>query len=131
MEDKVYKMEEAKLSLGQHEIKWTLSGHDTLTATIEVTKTGVICISVNGVCYSTTPPGVAISGFFVTGYLKPSGVVPPTNFSSWVASKGGKDAIAYADTLDIGDAYIGLADVGFTVTYSHVLTCGDYYLGLG
>ena len=123
--------EEVKLSPGQHEIKWTLSNYDTLTSTIEVTKTGVICISVNGVCYSTTPPGVAISGFSVTGHLKPSGVAPPTTFSGWVASKGGKDAIAYADALEIGDAYIGLADVGFTVTYSHVLTCGDYYLGLG
>ena len=125
-------MEEVKLSPGQHEVKWTLSGHDTLTATIEVSNTGVICISViDGVCRSIIPPGVTISGWAVTGHLKPSGVAPPTNFSSWVTSKGGKDAITYADTLEIGDAYIGLADVGFTVTYSHVLTCGDYYLGLG
>ena len=130
MDDKVYKMEEVKLSPGQHEVTWTLSGYDTLIATIEVTKTGVFCVSVvDGVCRSTIPPSVAISGFTVTGHLKPSGVAP--TFSGWIASKGGKDAIAYADTLEIGDAYIGLADVGFTATYSHVLTCGDYYLGLG
>ncbi|RLG35331.1 hypothetical protein DRN97_00030 [Methanosarcinales archaeon] len=120
-----------ELSTGQHTVKWSKTGYDDLIATINVTDTGVSCVSVqNGACYSSTPPGVLIpSSFTVVGYLKASGAV--TDFDSWVASKGGKDSIEYADVLEIGDAYLGFVDIGFTPNYTNVLTAGDYYLGLG
>ena len=67
------------LDLGDYEVTWTLSGRDTLITSIRVTDTGVTCLSVTaGACNSATPPGVTISTFTVTGYLKPSGVAPPT-----------------------------------------------------
>ena len=123
-----------ELSTGQHTVKWSKTGYDDLIATINVTDTGVSCVSVDvpgGACYSSTPPGVLIpSSFTVVGYLKKTtGAV--TDFDSWVASKGGKDSIEYADVLEIGDAYLGFVDIGFTPNYTNVLTAGDYYLGLG
>ena len=128
-----------ELSTGQHTVKWSKTGYDDLIATINVTDTGVSCVSVDvpaGACYSSmpvTPPGVLIaseSPFTVVGYLKKTtGAV--TDFDSWVASKGGKDSIEYADVLEIGDAYLGFVDIGFTPNYTNVLTAGDYYLGLG
>ena len=70
--------ETRELDVGDYEVTWTLSGHDTLKAEITVTDTGVTCLSVaGGACYSATPPGVTISTFTVTGYLK-SAVTPPT-----------------------------------------------------
>ena len=117
-----------ELTLGEHTVKWSKAGYDDLIAKINVTDTGVSCVSVEGgACGSTTPPGVVTSDFTVTGYLK----TKVTDFDSWVESKGGKDSIEYADVLEIGDAYLGIEDIGFTPTYNNVLTAGDYYLGLG
>ena len=67
-------MVEKDLELGEYEVTWTLSGYDTLKAHIRVEGTGVTCISVDagGACDSATPPGVTISTFTVTGYLKPT-----------------------------------------------------------
>ncbi|MCW3140599.1 MAG: hypothetical protein N2V72_00240 [Methanophagales archaeon] len=119
-----------ELTLGEHTVKWSKTGYEDLIAKINVTDTGVSCVSVDvpgGACGSSTPPGVVISDFTVTGYLKE--IIK--NFDSWVTSKGGKDSIKYADVLEIGDAYLGIVDIGFTPTYDNVLTAGDYYLGLG
>jgi hypothetical protein len=61
---------EVELSLGQHEILWSLSGYADLNATIDVGESAVTCVSVTGGgCGSVTPPGVFASGFSVTGYL--------------------------------------------------------------
>jgi len=120
-----------ELALGEHTVKWSKAGYDDLIAKINVTDTGVSCVSVDvpgGACGSTTPPGVVISDFTVTGYLKKTAIA---DFDSWVATKGGTDSIEYADVLEIGDAYLGIADIGFAPTYDNVLTAGDYYLGLG
>jgi len=119
-----------ELALGEHTVKWSKAGYDDLIAKINVTDTGVSCVSVDvpgGACGSTTPPGVVISDFTVTGYLKK--IIK--DFASWITGKGGKDSIEYADVLEIGDAYLGIEDIGFTPTYDNVLTAGDYYLGLG
>ena len=70
--------ETRELDLGDYEVTWTLSSNDTLKAEITVTDTSVTCLSVTGgACHSATPPGVTISAFTVTGYLK-SAVAPPT-----------------------------------------------------
>ena len=69
--------ETRELDLGDWEVTWTLSGYGTLVSSIRVTDTGVTCLSVTaGACNSATPPGVTISAFTVTGYLK-SAVAPP------------------------------------------------------
>ncbi len=62
---------EIELALGEHTVKWSKAGCEDLIATINVTDTGVSCVSVEGgACGSTTPPGVITSDFTVTGYLK-------------------------------------------------------------
>jgi len=64
---------EIELALGEHTVKWSKTGYDDLIAKINVTDTGVSCVSVDvpgGACGSTTPPGVVVSDFTVTGYLK-------------------------------------------------------------
>ena len=78
-------MEEKELDLGEYEVTWTLAGRDILKAEIRVTDTGVTCLSVGagGLCYSATPPGVTISAFTVTGYLKPVVVAPTTCIQSF------------------------------------------------
>ena len=116
---------EVELSLGQHQVLWSLAGYADLNATIDVTESAVTCVS--GPCGVTGPPGVIASGFVVTGHLLESAV---NDFTSWVESKGGSGSIEYADALEIGDGYLGLENIGFTPTYADVLTCGDYYLGL-
>jgi hypothetical protein len=80
-------MEEKDLELGEYEATWTLSGYDILKARIEVKDTGVTCLSVTaGTCYSATPPGVTISTFTVTGYLKAA--APPVGIGSWIDESG-------------------------------------------
>ena len=65
---------EIELSTGEHTVKWSKTGYDDLIATINVTDTGVSCVSVDvpgGACYSSTAPGVTIpSSFTVVGHLK-------------------------------------------------------------
>ena len=74
-------MVEHNLEVGEYEATWTLSGYDTLKARIEVKDTGVTCISVTaGACNSSTPPGVRVSAFTVTGHLK-SAVAPPAEMT--------------------------------------------------
>ena len=80
--------ETRELELGEYEVTWTLSGCDTLNAEIRVTATGVTCLSVtSGACNSATPPGVTISTFTVTGYLK-SVALPPVEIGSWIDESG-------------------------------------------
>lgn len=121
---------ERELDVGRHSVLWSLPAtHYPLYCEIEVTETGVICLSVaDGNCNSSTPPGVNIVGDVVTGFLNELPVV--NDFESWIASKGGPGNIEYGELLEINDAYIGLANIGFTVTYPNVLTTADYYIGL-
>ena len=120
---------EVELSLGQHQVLWSLAGYADLNATIDVGESAVTCVSVTGgSCGSTTPPGVFASGFLVTGYL--AEVV--ADFTSWVESKGGVAAIEgnKAAVFEIKDGYAGIEDLGFTVTKGDVFTIKDYYAGI-
>lgn len=72
-------MEERNLDPGDYAVTWTTSGHDPLVAEIRVTDTGVTCLSVSGGgCFTTTPPGVTITAFTVTGHIKPKAEVTCT-----------------------------------------------------
>ena len=94
-------MEEKDLELGDYEVTWTLSGRDTLIASIRVTDTSVTCLSVtSGACNSATPPGVTISSFTVTGYLK-SAVAEMTKgeFLTEIQNRGEVDLSEITTTL--------------------------------
>lgn len=130
------------LTAGDHTIKWTLSGYSQLTAVINVSSTGAVtCKSVTGgSCGSSYPPGVVISGSTVTGYLASGATPTPTptptpspGYSNWVASMGGIAGIK-GNLIAVGniiDGYIGIVNLGFTVTLGNVGTTLDYYLGIG
>ena len=118
-----------ELSLGQHNVLWSMLGYADLNATIDVTESAVTCVSVvGGSCGSTTPPGVFASDFTVTGYLAEA----VADFTSWVESKGGVAAIEgnKAAVFEIKDGYAGIEDLGFTVTKGDVFTVKDYYAGI-
>ena len=77
---------EIELALGEHTVKWSNAGYDDLIAKINVMDTGVSCVSVDvpgGACGSTTPPGVVVSDFTVTGYLKKT-----ADICSWIDESG-------------------------------------------
>ena len=129
-------MVDIELSLGQHDVLWSLDGYADLAASITVAEAGVACDSVTGgACYTAAPvtaPGVLITTgapFSVTGYLKESVV---TDFTSWVESKGGVAAIEgnKGAVFEIKDGYAGIEDLGFTVTKGNVFTIKDYYAGI-
>ena len=125
-----------ELSLGQHDVLWSLDGYADLTASITVAEAGVSCDSVTGgACYTAAPvtaPGVLVTAgapFTLTGYLKESVV---TDFTSWIESKGGVAAIEgnKAAVFEIKDGYAGIEDLGFTVTKGDVFTIKEYYAGI-
>ena len=127
---------------GDHTVKFTLAGYNTLNATINVSSTGIVtCVSVTGgACGGSALPRVAISGSTVTGYLvsvttpTPTPTpVPVTTYTAWVISIGGSLAIQ-GNLVAVGsiiDGYIGITYLGFTVTLGNVGTTIDYYLGIG
>ena len=130
-------MVEKDLELGEYEATWTLSGYDTLKARIEVKDTGVMCISVTaGSCNSSTPPGVRVSTFTVTGYLK-SAVAPPTEGYLKVDTRPTGASVTvdgvscgitpvYACTLSVGAKTVTITKSGYnTVTRSVTIVGGQ------
>lgn len=123
---------------GDHTIKWALNGYSQLIAVINVSSSGsVTCKSVTGgTCGSSVSPGVLVSGSTVTGYLLSSVTptpVPVSSYTAWVSSKGGAAGLK-GNLIAIGniiDGYIGIVNLGFTVTLGNVGTTIDYYLGIG
>ena len=125
-----------ELDLGEYEVTWTLSGYGALKAEITVTDTGVTCLSVTGgACYSATPPGVTISTFTVTGYLK-SAIAPTRGYLSVNTSPTGAlvtvDIVFPCGTtpvteceLDTGTKTVKITKSGYnTVTRSVTITAG-------
>ncbi len=92
---------------GEHTIKFSLNGYDTLEATINVDTAGVVtCVSVTGgLCGGSALPRVSISSNTVTGYLK-------------VTSTPGPRTPPCGNYGDIdGDGYVTQADLelGFKI----------------
>ncbi len=61
-----------------------------------------------------------------------SATLAPASYEVWIASMGGISAIAgnLAAVGNIIDGYLGMVNLGFTVTLGNVGTTIDYYLGL-
>ena len=112
-----------RLEEGEHEVVWTKEGYEDLIATIEVSDTGVSCISVqNGKCYAR--PGVLIpSPFTVIGYLKKK-----EGFCEWIENKI-EEGLKIYDIMELVKAYLGKIDLGFEVTIIMIMATVLYYLG--
>lgn len=100
------------LTPGDHTVKWTLVGYNTLTSVITVSSTGAVsCKSVTGgSCSSSTSPGVTISGSTVTGYLKFAVKVSPC---PPYGDLDGDGVIGTNDLINVQK--IALGDTGYTV----------------
>lgn len=121
-------MDPIDLVIGEHIIEWRATDYAPLTCKIDVTETGIVCLSLP-VCGKTTPPGVEIIGWTVTGHLK--SLKEALTYFEWVLLKGGTAQIKATDVNEITDAFIGIEDIGFAVTVTNVNSTIDYFLGLG
>jgi len=144
---------EVEVTMGEHELIFVADGYHALKVNINVTTTGVECLSAEygefdettkeftkkgdascDAC-ATKENGVCITNFDIHGYLKPveEVVTPPpeeiTSFEEWLESKGGCSAIGILDILELVDGYIGRKDLGFDVTITNILTAVDCYIG--
>lgn len=133
------------LTPGDHTIKWTLNGYETLSAKINVSDTGVVtCISVTGgSCGSSSPSGVTISNSTINGYLSVSAsptpsptptVTPaPADICEWIKGQGGWNNLYWsAHVLQAYYVYIGAEGktIGYSpVTWNSVLGLYYYYMG--
>lgn len=112
------------LTPGDHTIEWSLDGYQPLTATINVSSTGVLsCISVIG---NTCADLISIVGSTITGMLKEI-VVPVVGVCSWILEKGGWEQVATFDIMELVQGYLLLKDLGFTVTTAHIMGTIAYY----
>ena len=111
------------LTEGQHSIQVSLSGYNTLNATLSVSSTGVSCSSVTGGSCST-------SGWTVTTGLTPA--TTTGDICSWITDIGGWRNLKWADhVLEAYYVYIGVSghSVGFSpVTWDDVLGLYYYYI---
>ena len=94
------------VSAGIHNYLLQLSGYSDATGTVTVTAGQTATVSVTLV---------------------------PASYAAWIASLGGISAIAgnLAAVGNIIDGYLGMVNLGFTVTLANVGTTIDYYLGVG
>ena len=115
------------LTEGQHTIQISLSGYDTLNATINVSSTGVTCVSVTGgACGGTGLPRVSTSGGSVTTYLKEGAAA--TNRCGWIASKDTSKVVFISEMVL---AYNNLKNIGFTPTAAEIGNAVLMYSNLG
>jgi hypothetical protein len=115
------------LTEGQHTIQVSFAGYDTLNATINVSSTGVTCVSViGGACGGSSLPRVSTSGWTVTTYLK-SGAVT-TNRCTWIATKDTSKVVFISDMVL---AYNNLKNIGFTPSASEIGDAVLMYSNLG
>lgn len=119
------------LTEGPHDIQISLDGYNTLQATINVSATGVTCVSVvGGACGGTGLPRVSTSAWTVTTYLKTATTVD--DVCSWLTGLGGWRNLQWAShVLEAYYVYIGAAghSVGFSpVTWNDVLGLYYYYI---
>lgn len=110
------------LTPGDHIIEWSLTGYETITATINVSDTGVLsCISVvAGTCAEL----INIVGNVVTGLLKE---IIPVGVCDWIVAEGGWESIVAFSIMDLVLGYLNLKDLGFTVTTGIIMGAIAYY----
>jgi len=104
------------LSEGQHTIQVSLSGYDTLNATINVTASGVSCITVvGGNCGGSGLPRVSTSGWTASAYLKSSSVA--AGRCAWISTQN-TSMVAFISNMVL--AYNNLQDIGFVPSASEI-----------
>jgi hypothetical protein len=94
------------VSTGSHSYTLKLSGYNDSTGSVTVTSGGTSNLSVT--------------------------LTPTATYNGWIARMGGTGAIK-GNLVAIGniiDGYLGMVNLGFTVTLANVGTTIDYYLGL-
>lgn len=111
------------LTSGNHIIEWSLEGYETILATVDVSSTGIMkCISVTaGTCADL----VSIIGNEVKGLLNQIAVTAPV--CTWISGVSGWQALATFDIMDLVKGYLGVTDLGFTVTTAHIMGAIAYY----
>ena len=116
-------MTTVNLTPGNHTIEWSLEGYETIFATVDVSSTGIMnCINVTaGTCAEL----VSIVGNAVTGLLKQIAVTDPV--CDWISGFGGWQALATFDIMALIEGYLGVTDLGFTVTSAHIMGAIAYY----
>ncbi|MHC1566934.1 MAG: hypothetical protein ACXQTD_04255 [Candidatus Syntropharchaeia archaeon] len=121
-----------ELTTGEHEIEFVKDGYEVLAAKVDVTDSGVSCISVQsdwkvipGGCDSPTPPGVVVSDYSLTAYLQEEKI--KKDICSWIEERGGRYAIGSYDITELILTYVGIKDLGFKVTSAHVAGAIMYY----
>jgi hypothetical protein len=94
------------VSTGSHSYILRLSGYSDATGTVTVTSGQTVTVSAT---------------------------LSPASYAAWIASMGGISAIKsnLAAVGNIIDGYLGMVNLGFTVTLANVGTTIDYYLGVG
>jgi hypothetical protein len=94
------------VSAGIHNYLLQLSGYSDATGTVTVIAGQTVTVSVT---------------------------LAPASYEAWIASMGGISAIKGNLTAvgNIIDGYLGMVNLGFTVTLANVGTTIDYYLGVG
>lgn len=117
------------LTEGQHKIQVSISGYDPLIATINVSSTGVTCVSVDGgACGGTRLPRISTSGRTVTTYLKEG--TATTNRCTWIATKD-TSKVAFISEMVLAHLMIAGADIGFVPTAFEIGQGVLIYSGLG
>ena len=105
-----------ELTEGNHSIYVSLSGYDTLQATINVSSTGVACVSVvGGACGGTGLPRVSTSGWTVSTFLKTG--TGETGRCAWIATKDTSKVVFISEMVL---AYSDLKDIGFIPSASEI-----------
>ena len=111
------------LTAGNHTIEWALNGYETITATINVSSTGIVsCISViGGMCTNL----LSIVENTVTGLLKQIIIAAPV--CDWISSIGGWQELATFDIMQLIQGYLNLINMEFTVSTAHIMGAIAYY----
>lgn len=112
------------LTPGDHEIEWSLDGHETLTAIINISSTGVLtCMNV---IVGTCEDKISVIGNAVTAILKAI-TGPPANICEWIVDKDGAGSVAAYDIIELVREYIQPGGLDFTVSTSDIMGLVAYY----
>lgn len=112
------------LTPGDHEIEWSLDGHETLIAIINISSTGAVsCINVIvGTCLDK----ISIIGNTVSAMLKAI-TEAPTNICEWIVSKNGANSVASYDIIELVREYVQPGGLDFTISTSDIMGLVAYY----
>lgn len=123
------KLVSANLTPGNHTIEWAMEGYESITATINVSPTGILsCIGViGGLCADL----ISIVGTTITGLMNQ--IIPAENICYWISNIGGWDNLNWTNHV-LKAYYVYLGAPGYLIEYSPVTwnsVLGLYYYYIG